>query len=188
MLFKGATSTYRRLEYLRMEIFLFLLVFEVLPRHQEVVVFLQTAFVAPSTKDFLMTLKYSVINIARHFDATFSQIFKMVAVKPTFVSIFLIGIWHFAQAGRVRRMDSSIIEVNGKLGMYLNVPSQCYTIYDSIIERLEACKSGRNLGHPNLDQGCLIQVSRSTVWKFSNFPATMILREINFGCHFINQN
>ena len=135
-------------------------------------VFLQTAFVAPATKDFLMTLKYSVINIARHFDATFSQILKMVAVKPTFVSIFLIGIWHFAQAGRVRRMDSSIIEVNGKLGMYLNVPSQCYTIYDSIIERLEACKSGRNLGHPNLDQGCLIQVSRSTVWKISNFPAT----------------
>ena len=135
-----------------------------------------------------MTLKYSVINIARHFDATFSQILKMVAVKPTFVSIFLIGIWHFAQAGRVRRMDSSIIEVNGKLGMYLNVPSQCYTIYDSIIERLEACKSGRNLGHPNLDQGCLIQVSRSTVWKLSHFSVTLVLREINFGCHFINQN
>ena len=151
---KGATLAYLRLEYFENGNFLFLLV----PQHQEVV-FLQTAFVAPATKDFLMTLKYSVINIARNFDATFSQIFKMVAFKPTFVVIFLIGIWHFAQAGRVRRMDSSIIEVNGKLGMYLNVPSQCYTIYDSIIERLEACKSGRNLGHPNLDQGCLIQVS-----------------------------
>ena len=143
--------------YLRNGNFLFL-VFEVLPNHQEVV-FLQTALVAPATKNFLMTLKCSMINIARNFDATLSQIFKMVAFKPTFVSICLIGIWHFAQAGRVRRMDSSIIEVNGKLGMYLNVPSQCYTIYDSIIERLEACKSGRNLGHPNLDQGCLIQVN-----------------------------
>ena len=82
-----------------------------------------------------------MINNPRNFDATFSQLFKMVAFKPIRVSIFFLGLSVIAQAGRVRRMDSSIVEVNGKLGMYLNVPSQCFTIYDSIIERLEACKS-----------------------------------------------
>merc|ERR1739844_601289 len=53
------------------------------------------------------------------------------------------------------------IEVNGKLGMYLNIPYQCSTIYDSIIERLVACKSGENSGHSSLDQGCLVQIDLS---------------------------
>ena len=41
--------------------------------------------------------------------------FKMLA-KQTFSFILILSL---AQAGRVKRMESSIIEVNGKLGMYL---------------------------------------------------------------------
>jgi len=55
-----------------------------------------------------------------------------------------------------------------------------------------------NWTHTNTDPGTLIWnfdcgYSNSTVWKFSNFPATPVFREINFGwfqkaknCHFNN--
>ena len=80
----------------------------------------------------------------------------MVAMK-SFISLFS-SVLFVVEAGRIKRMDSSIIELNGKLGMYLNIPNQCFTVYDAIIEKLEACKTGIDLGHPSLDQGCLVQV------------------------------
>ena len=80
----------------------------------------------------------------------------MVAMK-SFISLFS-SVLLVVEAGRIKRMDSSIIELNGKLGMYLNIPNQCSTVYDAIIEKLEACKTGFDLGHPSLDQGCLVQV------------------------------
>ena len=43
--------------------------------------------------------------------------FKMLA-KQTYFLVFSF-VLSLAQAGRIKRMESSIIEVNGKLGMYL---------------------------------------------------------------------
>ena len=83
--------------------------------------------------------------------------FKMLA-RQTYFLVFSFILLSLAHAGRIKRMESSIIEVNGKLGMYLNIPNQCFTVYDAIIEKLEACKTGLDLGHPSLDQGCLVQV------------------------------
>ena len=47
--------------------------------------------------------------------------------------------------------------------MYLNIPIQCPTIYEKIIEKLQKCKSGIDLGHPDLGQGCLIEVSNTII-------------------------
>ena len=59
-----------------------------------------------------------------------------------------------------RMLDSSVIhQSNGKLGMFLNVPNQCGSIYDEFIAQLQACKSGENLGNDNISHGCLVSVS-----------------------------
>ena len=50
--------------------------------------------------------------------------------------------------------------------MYLNIPIQCPTIYEKIIEKLQKCKSGIDLGHPDLGQGCLIEVSNTIKASF----------------------
>ena len=82
----------------------------------------------------------------------------MVGVRSLTLTLLL----HLSLGSRIVKrqfLDSSVItQANGKLGMYLNVPTQCTTVYDSIIAKLEACKSGDDLGHPNLESGCLIQV------------------------------
>jgi hypothetical protein len=56
-----------------------------------------------------------------------------------------------AQASRLR--------FDQKLGLYLNIPTHCGSIYNSIIHQLEFCRDGVDLGDPNLDHGCLIQIS-----------------------------
>jgi hypothetical protein len=59
-----------------------------------------------------------------------------------------------------RMLESSIIhQSNGKLGMFLNVPNQCGSIYDEFIAQLQACKSGENFGNDNISHGCLVNVS-----------------------------
>ena len=59
-----------------------------------------------------------------------------------------------------RMLESSIIhQSNGKLGMFLNVPNQCGSIYDEFIAQLQACKSGENFGNDKIDHGCLVSVS-----------------------------
>ena len=44
--------------------------------------------------------------------------FKMLA-RQTYSLVFSFILLSLAHAGRIKRMESSIIEVNGKLGMYL---------------------------------------------------------------------
>ena len=57
-------------------------------------------------------------------------------------------------------MDTSVIhQGNGKLGMYLNIPVQCVSVYDQFIAQLQACRNGEFLGDEKLDHGCLVQVS-----------------------------
>jgi len=57
-------------------------------------------------------------------------------------------------------LESSIIaQSNQRLGMYLNVPIQCGSIYDEFIAQLEACKTGANLGNENISHGCLVQIA-----------------------------
>ena len=59
-----------------------------------------------------------------------------------------------------RSMDSSVIhQSNGKLGMYLNIPVQCASIYDDFIEQLQRCKDGQGNGDENITHGCLVQVT-----------------------------
>merc|ERR1711997_478912 len=59
-----------------------------------------------------------------------------------------------------RMLDSSVIhQANGKLGMYLNVPIQCASIYDEFIQQLQRCKNGESTGDENITHGCLIQVN-----------------------------
>ena len=65
-------------------------------------------------------------------------------------------------ANRVKRMDTSVIhQGNGKLGMYLNIPIQCVSVYDQFISQLQACRNGEFLGDDRLDHGCLVQMSLS---------------------------
>ena len=65
-------------------------------------------------------------------------------------------------ANRVKRMDTSVIhQGNGKLGMYLNIPIQCVSVYDQFIAQLQACRNGEFLGDDRLDHGCLVQMSLS---------------------------
>lgn len=84
---------------------------------------------------------------------TFRAFFLLLALSAT-----------LSQGGkiskRMMRMDSSIIhQANGKLGMYLNVPIRCASVYDQFIAQLQACKSGENRGDENITHGCLVQVS-----------------------------
>ena len=59
-------------------------------------------------------------------------------------------------------MDTSVIhQGNGKLGMYLNIPIQCVSVYDQFIAQLQACRNGEFLGDDRLDHGCLVQMSLS---------------------------
>ena len=61
-------------------------------------------------------------------------------------------------------MDSSVIhQSNGKLGMYLNIPIECASIYDDFIAQLQACKDGDDTGDQNITHGCLVQVSATTL-------------------------
>ncbi len=53
----------------------------------------------------------------------------------------------------------------GQIGMYINVPTDCNTVYEAIIDRLNDCKNGVFNGDPNLDHGCLVQV-RQVQTKF----------------------
>ena len=67
-------------------------------------------------------------------------------------------------------LESSIIaQSNQRLGMYLNVPIQCGSIYDEFIAQLQACKTGANLGNENISHGCLVQVStKKLIFKYKS--------------------
>ena len=91
------------------------------------------------------------------------------------LSFFFTLMVFTADAAKIskRMLDSSVIhQSNGKLGMFLNVPNQCGSIYDEFIAQLQACKSGENLGNDNISHGCLVSVS---ILKLSKTKLDFIL-------------
>ena len=73
-----------------------------------------------------------------------------------------IFLFSAVSANRIKRMDTSVIhQGNGKLGMYLNIPIQCVSVYDQFIAQLQSCRNGEFLGDERLDHGCLVQMSLS---------------------------
>ncbi|XP_023322402.1 uncharacterized protein LOC111696877 isoform X4 [Eurytemora carolleeae] len=48
-----------------------------------------------------------------------------------------------------------------EINIYLNIPADCSSVYDGIIQQLENCRSGSNRGHPKLTSGCLLKLDLS---------------------------